>query len=134
MLLVVDGFNVLHAGVLRGRDRAGWRGAAARRRLVERVEGLAVAVYQHIWIVFDGPPGGRAVESRDARIRIVTAPSADDWIVEQVQELASGRPVTVVTSDRGLRQRVQEAGGATRSPRWLLAACPVRGAPPRDVG
>ena len=38
--LIIDGFNVLHAVVLIGRDRAGWWQPAAQRRLVERVEQL----------------------------------------------------------------------------------------------
>ena len=34
---LIDGFNVLHAGILRGRDRSGWWTAPMQARVVERV-------------------------------------------------------------------------------------------------
>jgi predicted RNA-binding protein with PIN domain len=126
-LLLIDGFNVLHAGVLKGRDRAGWWCVPAQRRLIERVERFADASYPEIWIVFDrraGRSDGQGgVASGDARIRVIYAPSADDWIAEQVVALSNQRPVTVVTSDRFLRERVHQGGGAILSPRQFLAAC-----------
>ena len=126
-LLIIDGFNVLHAGVLLGRDRAGWWQEPAQRRLIERVGRFADPRYPEIWVVFDRRPGQDqrqgAVVSDDPRIHMVYAPSADDWIVEQVKALCGQRPVTVVTADRLLRDRIRHAGGEILSPRRFLAAC-----------
>lgn len=126
-LLIIDGFNALHAGVLVGRDRAGWWQEAAQRRLVERVEQFVDLRDVEIWIVFDRRSSKEArtpkVTSRDTRIQINYAPSADDWIVEQVGALAGQRAVTVVTADRPLRERVRRTGGALRSPLQFLADC-----------
>jgi hypothetical protein len=70
----VDGFNVLHAGVLRGRDRAGWRRPEARARLVEALAALAGGPAE-IRIVFDARDGGR---ERDIRRSAETTSDADD--------------------------------------------------------
>lgn len=125
-LLIVDGFNVLHAGVLVGRDRADWWKAAAQQRLVERVEQFSDTDYTEIWIIFDRRADrheASAVTSPDARITVSYAPSADDWIVEQVQVLAPQRLVTVVTADRPLRERARRVGAALSSPQQFLSAC-----------
>lgn len=126
-LLIIDGFNVLHAGVLMGRDRAGWWQEAAQRRLIERIETFVNPTDMEIWVVFDRRPDtdGRAtnVVSTNSRIRVHYAPSADDWIVEQVALHIGQRTVTVVTADRPLRERVRRAGGELRSPRQFLADC-----------
>src|SRR5215471_16293391 len=91
-LLIVDGFNVLHAGVLSGRDRAEWWKETAQRRLVTRVEKFSDADDAEIWIIFDrrADKDSQAtnVASSDPRISIAYAPSADDWIVEQVTKRA----------------------------------------------
>lgn len=127
-ILIIDGFNVLHAVVLIGRDRAGWWQPAAQRRLIERVERLPLS-YPTIWIVFDRRPSTSEVSrdelpedvtSNDARLRIVYAPSADDWIVSEVEQLAPRYEVTVVTADRPLRDRVRRVGGSVLSPAAVL--------------
>lgn len=126
-LLIIDGFNVLHAGVLIGRDRAGWWQEGAQRRLIDRVEEFANPTDAEIWVIFDRRPSaeGRAVNvaSANSRIQVNYAPSADDWIVEQVAILARHRTVTVVTADRPLRERVRRVGGGLCSPRQFLADC-----------
>jgi len=122
-LLIIDGFNVLHAVVLVGRDRANWWQPAAQRRLVERVEQLTLS-YPSMWIVFDRRPSANGapedVTSNDSRIRVVYAPSADDWIVQEVERLTPQHSVTVVTADRPLRERVRHVGGALLSPLALF--------------
>jgi len=122
-LLIIDGFNVLHAVVLVGRDRARWWQPAAQRRLVERVEQLTLS-YPSMWIVFDRRPSANGapedVTSNDSRIRVVYAPSADDWIVQEVERLTPQHLVTVVTADRPLRERVRHVGGALLSPLALF--------------
>lgn len=126
-LLIIDGFNVLHAGILVGRNRAEWWKEAAQRRLVERVERFSDPAYEEIWIVFDRRKEKEGavidVKSNDPRIRVSYAPSADDWIVEKVRTLSGQRSVTVVTADRPLRDRTRHAGGALCSPLQFLARC-----------
>lgn len=118
-VLIIDGFNVLHAIVLVGRDRAGWWQPVAQRRLVKRVEQLDVA-YSSMWIVFDRRSCRSEilgdVTSDDPRIRVMYAPSADDWIVAKVERLSPQHSVTVVTADRPLRDQVRRAGGSVLSP------------------
>ena len=118
-ILIIDGFNVLHAVVLVGRDRAGWWQPVAQRRLLARVEQLEVS-YSSMWIVFDRRPStdeiAEDVTSDDPRIRVRYAPSADDWIVAEVERLPPQHTLTVVTADRQLRERVRRAGGTILSP------------------
>jgi len=126
-LLIIDGFNVLHAGVLIGRERTGWWQEPAQRRLVERVEQFPNPADLEIWIVFDRRPDKEDqavnVSSADPRIRVYYAPSADDWIVEHAKTLVGQRMITVVTADRPLRDRVRHVGGKLLSPRQFLADC-----------
>jgi predicted RNA-binding protein with PIN domain len=126
-LLIIDGFNVLHAGVLVGRARAEWWKEGAQRRLVERIEQFSDFPYQEIWIVFDRrkDTGKQRLEvaSTDPRIQVHYAPSADEWIVKQVSQFSLQRRVTVVTADRLLRERVRQAGGTLYSPLQFLAHC-----------
>jgi predicted RNA-binding protein with PIN domain len=124
-ILIIDGFNLLHAVVLVGRDRAKWWQPAAQRRLVERVEQLPLSYYPSIWIVFDRRPSTNevpeGVTSNDSRLRIVYAPSADEWIVQEVEHLAPQYAITVVTADRPLRERVRHVGGSLLSPLALFS-------------
>lgn len=126
-LLIIDGFNVLHAGILTGRDRANWWQPAMQRRLVERVEFCTDATNANIWIIFDRRTHTQNeyedVRSNDPLISIFYAPSADDWIVAQVEEHAHEHAITVVTADRPLRERVRRAGGMLSSPMQFLATC-----------
>ncbi|WP_062466364.1 NUDIX domain-containing protein [Demequina maris] len=129
--LVVDAANVVGA-VPDGwwRDRAG-----AAARLVGRLEALArtgVAAEDwelplHRWFprivaVVEGRARGVAAAPG---VEVVDAPgSGDDAIVAQARALAAaGHAVTVATSDRGLRARVDEVA-ATRGAGWLLDALP----------
>jgi predicted RNA-binding protein with PIN domain len=124
-ILIIDGFNMLHAVVLIGRDRAGWWQPAAQRRLIERVEQFHLS-YPSVWIVFDRRPSTSEVPedvtSSDPRIRIVYAPSADEWIVHEVERLVPQHAITVVTADRLLRERIRHVGGSLLSPRALFPA------------
>jgi predicted RNA-binding protein with PIN domain len=119
---LVDGFNVLHAGVLRGNDRRGWWREEVRARLLERVAGFEDAAAE-LWVVFDGPgPGGEA-ERASERPRVVFAPSADDWLLEAVRETPDPAAVVVVTADRQLADRARHRGARVVSPRAFLARC-----------
>jgi predicted RNA-binding protein with PIN domain len=126
-LLIIDGFNVLHAGILTGRDRANWWRAEIQRRLVARVEQFSQTQAAELWIVFDRRSDRHSekedVDSDDPRIHVFYAPSADDWIVSKVEAWGSQRTITVVTADRLLRERVRRAGGMLSSPMQFLATC-----------
>lgn len=131
--LVVDVANVM-GSVPDGwwRDRAG-----AAARLLARLAALGVAgvpaaelgLAEHTWFpewvaVVEGQ--ARGVEGV-AGVDVVRAEaSGDDAIVDATQRLiADGRTVTVVTSDRGLAERVRDAGASVRGTRWLLDLLPA---------
>src|SRR5215468_4666577 len=63
---LVDGFNVLHAGVLRGSDRRGWWREEARARLLARVAGFDDPAAE-LWVVFDGPGPAADAERESER-------------------------------------------------------------------
>ena len=55
-------------------------------------------------------------------VEVMRAPAVgDDAIVEATERaVREGRAVTVVTSDRGLAERVTDAAAVVRGARWLL--------------
>lgn len=127
--IVVDAANVV-GSVPDGwwRDRAGATG-----RLLERLDrmpadGVAaerLGLPADLWfpelhVVVEGQ--ARDVEGGGSSgLTIVRAPgSGDDAIVAETAQLVeSGRTVTVVTSDRGLRERVSALGAQVHGPSWL---------------
>jgi 8-oxo-dGTP diphosphatase len=126
--VVVDVANVV-GSVPDGwwRDRAGAAG-----RLLDRVAELAEAglaaealdLPEHRWFpewvaVVEGQARG---VDEPAGVEVVRAEaSGDDAIVAATQRLVgAGRRVTVVTSDRGLSERVTDAGADVHGTRWLL--------------
>jgi len=119
---LVDGFNVLHAGVLRGNDRQGWWREETRARLLERVAAFEDGGAE-LWVVFDGPGPGADAEIASLRPRVVFAPSADDWLLAAVREAAEPARVVVVTADRQLADRARHRGAQVVSPRAFLARC-----------
>lgn len=127
--VVVDAANVV-GSVPDGwwRDRPG-----AAQRLLERIGRIAVDgvpaslldLPEHTWfpdwvVVLEGQ--ARAAGEDVGGVEVVRAPaSGDDAIVAEAERLAAaGRTVTVVTSDRGLGERVGDAGAVVRGTRWLL--------------
>jgi 8-oxo-dGTP pyrophosphatase MutT (NUDIX family) len=130
--VVVDVANVM-GSVPDGwwRDRAG-----AAERLLARIAELAAGgvaasaldLPEHVWY-----PQWTAVVEGQARaathvagVDVVRAEGeGDDTIAAEARRLAaSGLTVVVVTSDRGLAERVRDAGGAVRGTRWLLDQLP----------
>lgn len=120
-LIVVDAANVV-GSVPDGwwRDRAG-----AARRLRDRLAaGVAAGVEPlrgEVVMVVEGRAKG--VEPVAGVQVVPAAGSGDDAIVELVAGQV-GRPVVVVTADRGLRARVGALGAATLGPGTLLRALP----------
>jgi hypothetical protein len=121
-LWLVDGFNVLHAGVLRGRDRADWWTEPRREQLVALAERFDDAEAQ-IWIVFDGSGPEDAGQASESRVRRFFAPSADDWLVAQVRASPAPDCLAVVTADRAVAGRARHRGAQVVSPRAFLARC-----------
>jgi predicted RNA-binding protein with PIN domain len=119
---LVDGFNVLHAGVLRGNDRQGWWREEMRARLLARVAGFDDETAE-LWVVFDGSGPPADAELRSARPRVVFAPSADDWLLAEVRAAEDPSSVVVVTADRQLADRARHRGAQVVSPRAFLARC-----------
>jgi predicted RNA-binding protein with PIN domain len=116
---LVDGFNVLCAGVLRGRERSSFWSEASRRKLLERVARFEDRDARVI-VVFDG--AGPAAEPRAGEPESVFASSADEWIVARLREPGAGR-VAVVTADRQLAGRARHRGAEIVSPLRFLARC-----------
>jgi hypothetical protein len=116
-VLVVDGANVV------GSRPDGWwkdrAGAAARLhdRLVA-TPGLAARVI----LVLEGRARGGVAEGVTGPVEVVHAGGeGDDTIVAVAARAAvEGRPVAVVTADRGLAARAEEVGATLRRPGWLL--------------
>jgi predicted RNA-binding protein with PIN domain len=119
---LVDGFNVLHAGVLRGNDRQGWWREEMRARLLARVAGFDDEAAE-LWVVFDGSGPLADAELRSLRPRVVFAPSADEWLLAEVREADDPTAVVVVTADRQLADRARHRGAQVVSPRAFLARC-----------
>ncbi len=113
MLYLVDGYNVTkHDPATRALSLEGQRDALVARL---QVRGSALLGSGRILVVWDGQGGAGVASGGSAGgIRIEQVFSrdrdADDEIVARVR--ASKVPVTVVTSDRELQQRVSSAGAA----------------------
>jgi predicted RNA-binding protein with PIN domain len=121
-LWLVDGFNVLHAGVLHGRDRAQWWTEPRREQLVTLAERFDDAEAE-IWIVFDGSGPEAPAEAPAGRVRRIFAPSADDWLLAKVRASEAPACLAVVTADRSVADRARHRGAQVVSPRGFLARC-----------
>ncbi|MBD3943859.1 NUDIX domain-containing protein [Microbacterium sp. NEAU-LLC] len=130
--VVVDVANVMGSvpdGWWRDRPGAATRLLGRLSALVEQgVAASALELDEQTWYppwtaVVEGQ--ARAVADVD-RIAVVRAHGeGDDTIVDEARRLAaSGHSVIVVTSDRGLSERIKDAGGAVRGTRWLLDQLP----------
>jgi len=120
-LLVVDAANVVGA-----RPDGWWRDrAGAARRLLTALSGAFTGEEWDVAVVLEGAGREGADPGAFDGLQIVhAAGSGDDAIVDLVAAAtASGdaRPVTVVTADRGLRERVHALGAQTMGPRTLWA-------------
>jgi predicted RNA-binding protein with PIN domain len=124
-LWLVDGFNVLQVGMLRGRTDRGWWNRARRSELISRVQHFREAGSEaEVWVVFDGPhPAERRGPGDPPHTGVVFAPSADEWIVARVREAGDPTRVAVVTADRRLAGRARHRGARVLSPGDFLARC-----------
>jgi predicted RNA-binding protein with PIN domain len=119
---LVDGYNVLHAAVLGGKDRSQWWTGSRRRELLERVSGFDADA--EVWIVFDGPDDSGA-DAEPPGPRCVFAASADDWLVDRVRRAEDPTAIAVVTADRQVAGRARGRGARIVSPKDFLARCAI---------
>jgi predicted RNA-binding protein with PIN domain len=109
--LLVDGNNVVGS-----RPDGWWRDRpGATRRLVAALQGLAARTHTDVTVVFDGRPLPDLAEGVHDQVRVAYARRAgrdagDDRIVEEVEHDSDPSSLTVVTSDRGLAERVRALG------------------------
>ena len=105
---LVDGNNVMGS-----RPDGWWRDrGAAMQRVVDELDDHARATGDEIEVVFDG----RERDLQATHVHVAFAPHADDAIAERA---APG--ITVVTSDRELRERVRKAGAGVAGARTLTS-------------
>ncbi len=121
---LVDGFNVLNVGLLRGRERHAWWGGAARARLLERVSRFEDREAD-VWVVFDGDRPA-AAEDHDARPRVIFSAPADAWLLAWLRGDADPTRVAVVTADQRLAERARRRGARVVPPGAFLARCGLR--------
>jgi predicted RNA-binding protein with PIN domain len=142
---LIDGYNLLHACLLTGKDRKDWW-RAENRETVLTLAGQLGDPGAEIWVVFDGtaesqesyaPPEELASEGRhdtddDAprtppgsapTVHVVFASSADDWIVKRVRRAEEPSRMAVVTSDRQVAGRAAHRGARVVRPRAFLELC-----------
>ena len=123
---LVDGFNVLHVGILHGRERGRWWGAEARTQLLTRIAEFEGG--GELWVVFDGPePEDPGATAPGATTRLVFAPSADEWLLAEVRAAENPGALALVTADRKLADRARHRGARGVPPRDFLARCPAAG-------
>ena len=122
-LVVVDAANVVGS-----RPDGWWRDrAGAARRLLQKLTVLPfrLEVPVEVTVVLEGAARAAVdIDKPDLQgVRVVLADgSGDDAIVGVVAaavEEDDNRQITVVTADRGLRERVEAYGATTVGPRWL---------------
>lgn len=131
---LVDGYNVLHCAPFRREYTAAnaaldapsakpfWSETARERLLT--VARCFPDRDAEIWLVFDGshtPQDPRPITRPALKLRF--APSADDWIVQQVRDSAWPSEIAVVSGDRRLTGRARHHGAAVVSPRLFLQHC-----------
>ncbi|OBI13514.1 RNA-binding protein [Mycobacterium sp. E2327] len=103
--------------VIGSRPDGWWKDrGAAMATLVERLDRWASAQGEDVTVVFERPPV-RAITS--SVIEVAHAPkaaanSADDQIVRLVQAAARPHEIRVVTSDKGLADRVGALGASVQ--------------------
>lgn len=118
---LIDGFNVLHACVLTGRERGLWWHADAQAALVAWLEPFARR--HRVLVLFDAS-SERSPRYRgdDFSARISFAPDVDDAIVQSLLgEFHECRDrVCVVTADRSLGDRCRARRARVMRP-WAFA-------------
>jgi len=124
---LVDGFNVLHAAVLRGGPRQEWWREENRSRVVELARGFDDPRAELV-VVFDGggsPDAGAQASApeEEPRPRVVFAASADEWMLAALRAAPDPGRIAVVTADRQLADRARHRGAQVVRPSEFAARC-----------
>jgi predicted RNA-binding protein with PIN domain len=120
--LIVDGNNVIGS-----RPDGWWRGRpGASRRLVASLQALARRTGDRVSVVLDGSSLPDLPEGVHDGVLVAYATragrdAADDRIAEEVERDRDPASLVVVTSDRGLAERVRAAGATVEGAGTLLA-------------
>lgn len=128
-VIVVDAANVVGS-----RPDGWWRDrAGAARKLLLKLASLQERLQEttDVVVILEGAARA-AVSGPDSpevgTLRVVLADgSGDDTITAVTAETAAradNPSITVVTADRGLRQRIEATGATAVGPRWLLDQLP----------
>ena len=94
---------------------------SSRARLLE-LAGSFDDPEAEMWIVFDGPRAAPAT-SETAGLRVVFAPSADEWLLRRLRSAPDPSRLGVVTGDRRLAIRSRRRGARVIGPREFLERC-----------
>jgi predicted RNA-binding protein with PIN domain len=120
-LWLVDGFNLLHAAVLRSGDsRKDWWKSANRERVLALARDFDDREAQVV-VVFDGSELPETPS--ESGPRVVFAAPADDWLLAAVKAAPQPHRVAVVTADRRLADRLRDRGAQVVSPSAFAARC-----------
>ena len=123
----VDGFNALHACLLKGSERQAWWRAEAQARVAEWLEEFARE--RSVLLVFDAArPDSERCSNDGFSTTLCFAPDADAEIVQSVRQSAPAR-VCVVTADRSLADRCRALGAHVLRP-WAFEALLLRARSP----
>ena len=119
-MLLIDTANVVGS-----RPDGWWRDrAGATRRLIGQVSASAASgrLRLPVVMVLEGAARRAAPPGVQDGVELVhAAGEGDDTLVEVAAAAGGdGPPVTVVTADRALGERLRTAGAAVVGPRWLL--------------
>ena len=140
-VILVDGFNVLHAVLLKADRDSGWWRREMRERLLRRVAGWSGG-NDAIWVAFDGaqpswsvwaepvanilPPRSSNSSPPDKpMVHSLYVESADDWIVRRARRSPHPDRTVVVTADRQVAGRSRSAGCEIWTPWAFMSRCPT---------
>lgn len=143
-VILVDGFNVLHA-VLLGKEREnGWWKREPRERLLRRISGWQKGP-DEIWVAFDGTQPAWSVWAEpvahpmtsgcpDSIVHCVFVESADDWIVRRARRTSHPEQTIVVSGDRKVTGRARSANCEIWTPWAFISRCPALESKPETNG
>jgi len=116
-MLLIDAANVVGS-----RPTGWWRDrAGAARTFVEDVRNATVAgrLAEPVVVVLEGQARQGADEGVSSGVEVVHAAGEGDDALAALAERGPP-PVTLVTADRGLAERVRRVGAEVVGPRWLI--------------
>lgn len=140
VVLLIDGYNLLHAAGLAAANLPPGRLRSARRRMLDWLADAAPARGAVVRVVFDGmaaPAESPEADHRGVRVRFAFRQTADDLIETLLAGDARPADVTVVSNDSRLheaaRRRGSRAWSCERFMDWLTADIrPATPTPPAE--